>query len=237
MRKTNTIARLTGLGYLVIFISGFFANFFILEGLVVEGDIASTTINFQNNIEAFQRGLLSFGIMVAVDILLALPLYVLLNDTHRRLAQFSSWIRLINGTVFGLALMRLTEISGLFDYPSIMRNASPGELQESVMTILNSFEATWDFALILFGIHLVILGYLLVRSASFPRWIGYLITLAGLTYMADSTVRLVRGEGQAIGEILEVSVLAAGILGEFSLTLFLLFKGVSKRTRLQLQPN
>jgi hypothetical protein len=42
MTSLNNIAKIAGAGYLVIFISGIFANFFVLEGLVVSGDAAAT---------------------------------------------------------------------------------------------------------------------------------------------------------------------------------------------------
>jgi hypothetical protein len=225
MKRTNLIAQLTGLGYLIIFISGFFANFFILEGLVVEGDPVLTTLNFQNNTDAFERGLISFWVMVGVDVLLAWPLFLLLKQVSPKLARFSSLIRVINGVVFGLALFSLMKIAKLFEFPEVLRNSTTEELQTIVMTHLNSFESTWDAALILFGVHLLIMAYLLVRSVSFPKWIGVLIGLAGLAYLADSTVRLVWGDGSMVAGILEVAVIVAGVLGEFSFTLFLLIRG------------
>ncbi|MCB0561185.1 MAG: DUF4386 family protein, partial [Phaeodactylibacter sp.] len=48
MKSLDRIARTAGLGYLIIFITGFFANFFVLEGLVVDGDAAATFANIEN---------------------------------------------------------------------------------------------------------------------------------------------------------------------------------------------
>ena len=45
----KTIARLTGIGYLIIFIAGFYGNFYVLEGLVVQGDVTATFNNITNN--------------------------------------------------------------------------------------------------------------------------------------------------------------------------------------------
>jgi len=229
MTNTNTIARLTGLGYLIIFISGFFANFFILEGLVVDGDPKLTTLNFQNNAQAFEKGLISFAIMVTIDILLALPLYRLLRERDRTLAILSSSLRVINGLLFAWALISLWKISALFDLPVILSNANPTELQESVMLYLGNFETIWDIALIFFGVHLVFLGTLLIRSLKFPKWIGIVISTAGVAYVADSSFRLFASGDWILGDWLEIFVVLAGVIGEFSLTLFLLLKGMNFR--------
>lgn len=74
MKNIKTIARLTGLGYLIIFITGFFGNFYVLENMVVAGDGISTFENITNNFETYNYGILSFIIMVLVDLLLSRPL-------------------------------------------------------------------------------------------------------------------------------------------------------------------
>jgi hypothetical protein len=45
-------------------------------------------------------------------------------------------------------------------------------------------------SLAIFGLHLVGLGYLLFRSADFPRFLGVLVVIAGGGYLADSFTRI-----------------------------------------------
>ena len=49
-----------------------------------------------------------------------------------------------------------------------------------------SFANGWNLALAIFGLHLVGLGALLFRSVDFPRFLGALVILAGIGYLADS---------------------------------------------------
>ena len=72
-------ARVAGFGYLIIFITGIFSNFFVLESLIVPGDAAKTANNIVGNDLLFRIGILSFIIMVVFDVVLAWALYVLLK--------------------------------------------------------------------------------------------------------------------------------------------------------------
>ncbi|MCB9207505.1 MAG: DUF4386 family protein [Ignavibacteriales bacterium] len=48
MESIKNILKITGIGYLIIFLTGFFSNFFVLENLIVSGNSAAT---LKNNIE------------------------------------------------------------------------------------------------------------------------------------------------------------------------------------------
>lgn len=110
MKDLKKTARLIGLGYLVIFITGFYANFFVLEGLVNDESAKETFMNILLNQQLFRMGILSFLLMVVTDVVLAWPLYLLLKPVNRNLSVLSSWLRLVNGTIFGVALVYLVNI-------------------------------------------------------------------------------------------------------------------------------
>ena len=71
--------------------------------------------------------------------------------------------------------------------------------------------------LVLFGAHLVLIGYLAYRSGYMPRILGVLLVVAGLGYVFDS-VGFVLSESP-----LEVSTVT--FVGEFLLCLWLLIRG------------
>ncbi len=55
------------------------------------------------------------------------------------------------------------------------------------MSSIASFDNGWvGIALAIFGLHLVGDGFLLFRSAHFPRFLGVLVVIAGGGYLADS---------------------------------------------------
>ena len=219
MKSLKTTARLTGLGYLIIFVSGFFANFYTLESMVVDGNAQLTAENIMAQFSQFQMGLAAFSIMVLVDIILAFPLYKLLKSENERIATTSSILRLINGAIFAVALF------SLFDIASLAKNSSL-DLVNHVKPLLTQFNMIWNVGLLFFGAHLLLLGWLILKSVNFPRIIGLLLQMAGFAYLADSGAQLFLSNYEDYKDVFEMLVISGGVIGEFSLTLFLLIKGI-----------
>ena len=226
MQSLKQTARWTGVGYLIIFITGFFANFFVLEGMVVNGDAATTANNIASQLSTFRWGILAFLIMVIVDVVLAGPLYVLLKPVNETWSGFSSWLRLVNGTIFGVALFNLFGVLNLIAETG--RNGDPAsrEIQQELSTYLFAFDQIWLIGLVFFGLHLLLLGKLVCRSEHFPKWVGALLFIAGVGYLIDSFAQLLLPSYNDYQSLFEMMVIIPGVLGEFSLTLFLLIKGV-----------
>jgi Domain of unknown function (DUF4386) len=67
----------------------------------------------------------------------------------------------------------------------------PGrEPQTMALAALDTFNAGFLLALVLFGVHLLLLGFLLYRSRYVPRVLGALLVAAGVGYTADSLAGL-----------------------------------------------
>ncbi|BBL79796.1 hypothetical protein RxyAA322_16500 [Rubrobacter xylanophilus] len=60
------------------------------------------------------------------------------------------------------------------------------QLQALALLFLGAFEYGYDIALVFFGLHLLVLGYLVYRSGCFPRVLGVLLVVTSLSYLSDS---------------------------------------------------
>src|SRR5918999_599264 len=78
-------------------------------------------------------------------------------------------------------------------------------------------------ALVLFGVHLLTLGFLLHRSRYLPRVFGALLAAAGVGYIADSLAGLFIAEH---GGLVRAILLTPAVPGEVGLTAWLLLRGV-----------
>ena len=221
----HTIARATGLGYLVIFITGIFSNFFVLESLVISGDAATTADNIMGNDFLFRIGILSFIIMVVFDVLLAWALYVLLRPVNKNLSMLSGWLRLINSTIFGIALYHLFNVLQILSGAEYLKVFNTDQLQAKVMLSLNTFNYTWLIGLVFFGLHLLVLGYLIFKSDYIPRIIGILLMIASIGYLTDSFANFLLVNYAAYKDIFMLIVVVPGVIGELSFTVWLLVKG------------
>lgn len=96
------------------------------------------------------------------------------------------------------------------------------------MQPLVTFNLVWNYGLIVFGIHLILFSKLLYKSDLFPRLLGLLILLSGIGYIVDSLAQISINNYTQYKDYLESFVIISGVLGEFSLTAWLLLKGVNK---------
>ncbi len=67
-----------------------------------------------------------------------------------------------------------------------MHAPTHNQLQSEVLAQIQQFEDIWSLGLGLFGIHLLLIGWLAFRSGFVPRFIGVLVSIAGLGYLVDS---------------------------------------------------
>ncbi|WP_340818243.1 DUF4386 domain-containing protein [Methanolobus sp. WCC4] len=222
LRKVAVVA---GISYLIIFVMGILANFFVLEGLIIAGDAAGTLSNLINNEFQFRSGILGFIIMVIFDVVVAWALYILLKPVSKGLSLFAAWLRLVNVTIFGIALYNLFSILRLLGDANYTTLLSTEQLQAQVMLFLTAFNDMWLIGLIFFGLHLAVLGYLIITSGYIPKFIGILLVIAALGYLIDSFANVMLASYAEYAGIFMLIVVVPGVIGELSLTFWLLLKG------------
>ena len=79
-------ARIAGLGYLAIFIFGFYAGF----AATGPGDSTTTAINKMANEVLFRSGIASWLIVLMADVVVAWALYILLKPVNRSLSLLAA---------------------------------------------------------------------------------------------------------------------------------------------------
>ena len=225
MITSQRAALLAGIGYLIIFITGIFANFFVLENLVVSGDAIQTVQNLSTNSVLFRAGILGFIIMVVCDVLLAWLLYLIFIPVDKNLSLLSAWLRLVNAAIFGIALFNLLSVLHILGYPEILNASEPTELHSQMMLSFNAFNNIWLIGLIFFALHLSVLGHLIYKSEYVPTFIGVLLLIAAIGYMVDSLANFMLSDYADYKDVFQMIVVVPGIIGELSLTFWLLFKG------------
>lgn len=136
-----------------------------------------------------------------------------------------AWFRLVNSTIFGIALFNLFSVLELLSGIAYLTAFETGHLQAQMMLFLNAFNDTWLIGLIFFGLHLLLLGYLIFKSEYVSKILGDLLLLAAFGYLLDSFANFLLPNYAKYEEIFMLIVVGPGVIGELSLTLWLLFKG------------
>ena len=217
------IAKISGIAYVMIFISGFYANFAVLESLVDINNPSITTINFINNHSQFGNGLLGFVMMLFFDALLVWSLFDLTKIVSKKASFIASSFRLFHALFFGAALFKLWEV-----YQLTFNASNSTALQNIVAKLLLDFDTLWTVGLLFFGIHLIVLGYLALKSTYIPKALGVLLLLAAMGYIIDGTAKFMMSNYVEYKDVFEVIVIMPSVIGEFSFTVWLLIKGFKK---------
>lgn len=174
-------ALIAGLGY-VMPVS--YAEFSIWPRLVIPGHIEQTVANISAHPRLFAAAILCYLITYIEDVVIAWALYVLLAPVNRALSLLTAWFRLVYVAIVLFALLNLVTVYRVLTTPDYMTLFGSGPLQAQVQLLLRSFRYDSSMGLVIFGIHLALLGYLIFRSGYIPRIIGVLLLYDGLGWVA-----------------------------------------------------
>ncbi|MFX0071190.1 MAG: DUF4386 domain-containing protein [Candidatus Hermodarchaeota archaeon] len=205
MRKFNTnisqsnVAKVAGLGLLLMFFLAIFAEFVVLSNIIVPGNTATTTNNIKANQALFYVAIACYLIILTLDVVVALALYIVLKPANRNLALLSSILRLLYTAI---ALVSYLALAFLF---------------------IDTYNYGVLIAYIFFIPHIFVLGYVVFKSVYLPTNIGILLIIASLSY-----IFLLYGHFFIPKEWynpLSLIFTLLAIIGELSIALWLLLKG------------
>ncbi len=216
LRKAALIG---GAGLFVMTVFAVSAIFFIFEKLIVPGDEGATVNNIIAGEVWFRIGIIFLVIVAVLDVVVAWALYVILEPASKNLSLLAAWFRLVYSAILCAALFSYANVLRLLAGAHYMMPVDSGQLHADVMLSINVFDDGWAIGLIFFGIHLVILGYLVFKSDYVPRILGVVLTMAGAAYVTDSFGRFL-----VPNYTLDLATFAGW--GELLLMLWLLYKGL-----------
>jgi hypothetical protein len=218
-------AIVAGLGLLIMAIIAFFANFFVVQGLVIPEDAAKTVSNIMANQMLFRFGIAGFVVVPLCDVLVAWALYIFLKPVNQSLSLLAALFRLVYTAIFAAALFNLSNTFQLVSGAEHSSAFTAEQLQAQVMMSLESFNYGWQIALVFFGCHLLVLGYVVLKSSYVPKVLGVLLLVAGFAYTLDGFAHFLLPNYADYKILFLILVAPSAILGELSLCFWLLIKG------------
>ncbi|HNS88183.1 MAG TPA: DUF4386 domain-containing protein, partial [Parvularculaceae bacterium] len=204
-------ARFAGLNYFAIFALAIYANFFILSKLIVGGDAAATADNIAQHESLFRLGLACFFLVMIADVFIAWALYLVMRPVSEPLSLLSAIFRLVYTVAQIGVLMNLAKALQLRGAPETYGALADGALPHFYAA---AHGGEFTLTLIFFGLHLVLLGYLIIRSSFLPALIGALVTIAGLGYLIDGFAEILFGGYGPLGSISLYAVVLPALIGE-----------------------
>jgi hypothetical protein len=203
----RTAAIVAGVGLLLMAILSPIAYLNTFQSLVKFDDAALTAQNILNSMGAFRTCIILLFTVAILDIVVAWGLYIMLVPANKNLSALAAWLRVIYGGIFIFAISKL--------YVALQVITADGT---QTMSYLKSFQSIWDMGLILFGFHLLVLGYLVFKSGYVPKWLGVFLVLAAVGYIVD-------GFGKTLSPDYNLNIAQFTFVGEVLLIFWLLWRG------------
>lgn len=187
--------------------------------LVLPRDAAATATNILAHETLFRSGTAALLVSTAFYVGATLFVYELLKPVNRSLSLLAAFFSLV-GCAIGA-------FSCFFDLiPFVLLNGAGylsvftvEQLQALTLIFLKVRGQANNIGLVFFGLHCLGIGYLILRSTFLPRLIGALMLFAGVGWLTFLSPPLV-------SSLAPYNMIPGGV-GELSLTLWLLFKGVN----------
>ena len=219
IKNPNHMARLAGFLYLSLIPLGYFGMMYVSAILIVPDDIAATIDNIIASESLYRLSVASALMMNIVSILLALALYKLLMPVNKDVATLMV-VLLLPGAIIAM-LNEVNHFAALvFSLESATSPFSVEQSQYFVNLFLDMYEFGAYIASIFWGLWLLPLGYLIIKSYFIPKILGILLYLASFAYVADSFMLFIAPQ---VG----LSLVDYLFIGELTITFWLVIKGVN----------
>jgi Domain of unknown function (DUF4386) len=225
-------ARIAGYGYLAISALSIFANFFVRVRLIEPDDAAATASNIMDSETLFRVGLVSFLIVFVLDVVVAWALYLFFKPVNTDVSLLTAWFRLTYAILLGAALVFFFLVLELLSGADHLQAFETGQLDAQVTLYLDAFNHLWLIGLVCFGIHLALLGYLILESGHIQRALGILLVLAGAAYVINSLADALLSNYDDYEAVFVTIVAVPSVIGELGFAIWLVLRGGKEREAL-----
>jgi hypothetical protein len=211
-------ARIAGACWLMTIVAGIF-GMVVVGGFIVSNDAAATATNILANEPLFRSGTAANLISTAFYVAATLLVYELLKPVNRTVSLLAAFFSLVGCAVWAVGFF--------FEFaPFVLLKGAPylsvytvEQLQAQSLMLLKLSGQASNVAVVFFGLHCLLVGYLILKSGFLPRIVGALMMFGGLGWLTFLAPPLASS--------LSPYSMAPGTLGELTLALWLLIKGVN----------
>jgi len=217
----KTLARTTGGLSLLLLLGGIVAQGVIANGLVVPRDAVATANNILAQPKLYAFGYTMFLIEMAAQVAMTTLFYVLLRPVDRTAALLA--------LVFGLVGATIKTVARAFYYAPLLVLGGAGyltvfdasQLQALSLLLVKINNQTANMSLVFLGLSTFFQGYLIIKSAFLPRFLGVVSIVSGLGWLVYVY--------PALGSALFYYLIVLAMLGVLLTSGWLLVRGVDEQ--------
>ena len=179
--------------------------------------------NILSNQGLYRNMLIGIGLILILDLLVSYNLYKFFEGDNRKTSIIAGIIRVIYTLIFTIATYYL------------VKNMNTNELTNQMIKMnFQQFQLIWNGGLMIFGFHVLLIGWLMKLHQKIPKFLWRLTVFAGLCYIVVHLLKLTTPNSSYMKN-LELVLALPMAAGELGLAIWLLIKGgkeikVTKKT-------
>jgi hypothetical protein len=185
MKSNKQIARIAGLLYLVVVLTGIFSIAYVPAKLIVWDSAAETVRNIIASESLFRLGIVTGMLCYVVFLFLPLVLYRLLSPVNRIHAVLMVILAAVSVPISLVNMQNKLAVLSLLKDKSFGSAFTAEQIQAQVMLCLNQYDNGILIVQVFWGLWLFPLGYLVFKSGILPRFLGILLMLGCFSYLIN----------------------------------------------------
>lgn len=216
----RSMARLTGLFYLITILGGVFAQGMVADRLIDFTNASTTASNILANESLFRGGFTVYLIEMTAQIITSVLFYYLLKPVSPSGAMLAMVIGVTASIIKTFARVMFLAPLWVLHHGNALTGYTPEQVNSLALTILRINDEGAAVAVALFGPSTFLLGWLMMKSTYFPKWVGLLGLIGGIGW----TTFYVPSFGRPLFMFLAV----IGLVGALATIGWLLIVGVNE---------
>lgn len=171
----------------------------------------------------FRGMIFSFVLILILDVIAGWALYFFFGHGQHRASWLMTCLRMVYAALLGVALQSLLSVLTMLD--DTFRN------EMMIMHGFKTFLGVWTMALIVFGFHLLVLGWIMLRDKRMPKVFGVMMMIAAVAYIFSNSADLLLEEYHTHKATIEMVLSLPMAAGELGLAEWLIFRGGKQKPK------
>lgn len=179
------MARLAGVYYVLLIITGIFSLIYVPSQLIISGDAVATVANLRSSESLFRFGIIAGLACQIFYILLPLTLYRLLSHVDEQKARLMVIFAITSIPISFVAYALKFDVLSLIGNAEYLKVFTEVQIQSQIMLKLASFNNYIHVVSIFWGLWLFPFGYLVYKSGFLPKIFGIFLMLGCIGYLIE----------------------------------------------------
>lgn len=223
MAAGNKVARIAGLLYLGVVLTGIFSLMYVPSELINYKSASETFRNITASEMLFRYGIVAGLLCYGLFLFLALALYKLLREVDEDMAKVMVVLAIISVPMYFINAQNQFTALALIKSAGYLHVFTEAQVQSQVLFYVDQYDDGMRMIHIFSGLWLFPFGYLVFKSGFLPKILGLLLMLGCFGYLMNFLGFFLIADYPKLGISMYISLPAS--IGEIGICLWLLIAG------------